>query len=729
MRAHRRLQERHGQQALAPHRRSSVTENRTAAPSHKPRAVVMIDLSDEGSDSDDDVQWCTPARARPGITASTPQAPPCMYAAKSTCTPNPMHVQVIDDDDDDDNDNSYDEPVVYVCQQQGGLADRAAAASAPSLRRQDTSGSIYMYDPKEQQHDQAQVDVQHTPATTPPLASAGCARHATTHGTPLTPTQRHATFAGNRGVVLPFSHNKTDSTDDDDDDLPSPTSMLGRAKNSGSRTTSTATSANASTHMAAPGNTASSYNRNPRCFQLLIDNRERVKNADPRRMLDELRRTCTSGCGGVRFRGMPTPRVEQQKLQLGDFAYVIDDATMTAVCPERKTISDLVNRSAKGDDLRQMRKLREQCDAAWIVLEGDATKAGGCIVYNEKEDDPHSTAIHSEDDVYLRFARLHIEHPGKLKLLQTRDVVGSCRAVVLLGLAASTSTRVGVVHQGGSNTQLTERLRSAGFPDAVCRAVSESFDSMDDLSRVYDTCDNDALKESLLVRLLRGFGVTDASWSCAVWAAVDNTPALAKSQQLKATFAQLAVSLDGMFGKTLPRGSIMAGLLKNDGSVDQTTNDLLNDAGTTSDAVDDPSPVHVSIRMTQTLFKNNVKKEFTGALPFNYSLTTSASDIRGMHEAMEVTITSHAPGAAGCTSDAVVVPVLRADDVILAFEDELEKVGARDNLFATAEVTSVQMAPKIVLRDVFCIPAPSDAGCWVQNTSRIHNKHLPQFYL
>jgi hypothetical protein len=127
------------------------------------------------------------------------------------------------------------------------------------------------------------------------------------------------------------------------------------------------------------------HRRGPlRAFSIVIDNRERTKNDNPREMMNILKKQCaerweTDMVGREQWLAdRVSCDVQQRKLELGDFSYSTQPGTAIAsVAIERKTIGDLVGRSAKGDHIRQLDKMTDLVDHPFFALEGDPKFAAG----------------------------------------------------------------------------------------------------------------------------------------------------------------------------------------------------------------------------------------------------------------------------------------------------------------------------------------------------------------
>jgi hypothetical protein len=137
-------------------------------------------------------------------------------------------------------------------------------------------------------------------------------------------------------------------------------------------------------------------------IQLIVDLHERCSNRTPRDIYEAIKQ---------RLEGLA--HVEFQKLKLGDYLWLRQNRVLGA-CIERKTVNDLVGRSAKGDHLRQLRRLRGST-LPWpaLLLEGDEAVADtskaiawGAAVLS---DNPLDRALRSSCNVLCFLAQVVID--------------------------------------------------------------------------------------------------------------------------------------------------------------------------------------------------------------------------------------------------------------------------------------------------------------------------------
>eukprot|EP00536_Pseudo-nitzschia_multiseries_P010340 jgi/Psemu1/307202/fgenesh1_kg.311_\ len=187
---------------------------------------------------------------------------------------------------------------------------------------------------------------------------------------------------------------------------------------------------------------------------VLIDNRERNRNATPRTLRMELTRHLASGSlRDVWPSSLPPARVEEEGLEWGDIQYVYRQrhrhriGTQTTensnsnteqpqrrrrfgVSVERKRVNDLVQRSADGDHLTQLFRMRQHCSLSVLLIETDTRTAAGITPYNAQNHrerfDPLDSTITCESDVFRLFGRLLLScnsnsNYNHIKFIQTRD--------------------------------------------------------------------------------------------------------------------------------------------------------------------------------------------------------------------------------------------------------------------------------------------------------------------
>jgi hypothetical protein len=162
-------------------------------------------------------------------------------------------------------------------------------------------------------------------------------------------------------------------------------------------------------------------------LSILIDSRERDRNATPRQMRMDLTRHVTSGLlSRVWPHNMPMVDVVEKCLLCGDFAFEIQKNQLVKqrlpLAIERKRISDLVQRSAKGDHWKQFQAMCSYSDDVTFLLEGDTSCAqqfsADCAQNLEDECNPDSYLIDDDDSIFLFMGRALL-NSRKTRFIQT----------------------------------------------------------------------------------------------------------------------------------------------------------------------------------------------------------------------------------------------------------------------------------------------------------------------
>lgn len=244
---------------------------------------------------------------------------------------------------------------------------------------------------------------------------------------------------------------------------------------------------------------------------ILIDNRERNRNATPRHMRMELNRHLRDDSGLLRkvWPEMPLATVEEDQLDYGDFVFLLGKLGSLERLPlsiERKRIGDLVQRSYRADHWKQLSRMRECCDHAILLVEGNITKTS--LFSSNDNDDPDQAWTpdqHSIDDEnsFYRFLGRAILSSANFKVLQTRDEQASYRAIGAVGAVVTqiqwersaprtvSSAKVQV-------NRLYDKLKSRGVPWQIARRVSEEIVSVDHLDKLYRHCQISARPSALV---------------------------------------------------------------------------------------------------------------------------------------------------------------------------------------------------------------------------------------
>lgn len=242
--------------------------------------------------------------------------------------------------------------------------------------------------------------------------------------------------------------------------------------------------------------------------QLLVDDRERLRDADPRGLLDRVI-AATSGLGTV---------VKRQRLHLGDFAWVIGEAhareeacTLLGCAVERKRLSDLVGRSASGIHVRQIERLEASgLPHPFLLLEGESSYASTCAVYDVDPCAPEASpdVIQSAEDIYDLAAYLFITG-SRVGFISTRDFQTTARTLGLLtswlewkvsgdkAFIAGDVCLAQTMHefkeaaalQTLARNELAMKLQTAGLNATIIGVLCHRFCSIDAVSAAVMSCD------------------------------------------------------------------------------------------------------------------------------------------------------------------------------------------------------------------------------------------------
>lgn len=247
-------------------------------------------------------------------------------------------------------------------------------------------------------------------------------------------------------------------------------------------------------------------------LRLLVDDRERLQDADPRGVFERL---TTSG---TEF-GF---KVTRRRLLLGDFAWVEggagssdDDCQMVDCIVERKRISDLVGRSALGAHVKQLQRL-ESCGLrhAFLLLEGGLQSASSCPVFDEQECEAVGSTtdvLRCAEDIDDMCARLLVRG-SKVGVLLTKDFEGTCRTLSLMsswfrwqspqppcvrpGAVAATHVETlrtferASAERAVARDRFQEVLLHFGVPTAVAELLRRRFTSAEEARAALLACEN-----------------------------------------------------------------------------------------------------------------------------------------------------------------------------------------------------------------------------------------------
>ena len=224
---------------------------------------------------------------------------------------------------------------------------------------------------------------------------------------------------------------------------------------------------------------------------------------------------------------VPIAEVEEAQLNYGDFMFALQStpsaATVTPVYQkrrrlpvsiERKRLSDLVQRSYHADHWKQLQRMRDCCDHAILLIEGNTKKTSHFSFPGGEDDNESSTSTwnpdhHTIDDehAFYRFVARGVLSSPNLKILQAKDEQASYRSIGAVGLVASSLLWTKNAPHMVPYTKITvnrlyTKMKSRGIPWQIARRVSEEVGSIDQLDRIYNYCDNRA-RSSVLVPIIK----------------------------------------------------------------------------------------------------------------------------------------------------------------------------------------------------------------------------------
>jgi ERCC4-type nuclease len=251
---------------------------------------------------------------------------------------------------------------------------------------------------------------------------------------------------------------------------------------------------------------------------IIIDNRERNRNATPRHMRMELTRHLSKTTGPLRQvwpSHLPIGEVEETQLNYGDFAFALKSKQLGTtrrlpVSIERKRLSDLVQRSHQADHWKQLQRMRDCCEHAILLIEGNTKKVSNFSSYDnniesEVESESWNPDHHTIDDehAFYRFVARGILSSSSLKILQTKDEQASYRSIGATGLVASLlpwekDAPKTVPYTKVTVNKLYNKLKTRGIPWQIARRISEELGSIEQLDRIYEHCDGRARTAVLL---------------------------------------------------------------------------------------------------------------------------------------------------------------------------------------------------------------------------------------
>ncbi|CAE8625305.1 unnamed protein product [Polarella glacialis] len=257
---------------------------------------------------------------------------------------------------------------------------------------------------------------------------------------------------------------------------------------------------------------------------LVIDVRERSSDKTPRNIFEAAQQQLA---GAV--------EVDFAKLQVGDYVWVSGpERRLLGACIERKTVSDLVGRSARGDHLRQLRRLQLP-GILWpaVVLEGDETLADKrAVAYGASRFSACSlldSSIRDSQSV-LRFLAQTAIFSRAFVLLSG----GTQDTIALLQAWSSVLMRCGPDRDAGpslsslgrlakasdeDHSSLIEAARAAGATGRDLDLICHRFESLESLKATYGQCADDQRRQMLLAELfLAGASDEEAPGDGSDWA-------------------------------------------------------------------------------------------------------------------------------------------------------------------------------------------------------------------
>jgi ERCC4-type nuclease len=247
---------------------------------------------------------------------------------------------------------------------------------------------------------------------------------------------------------------------------------------------------------------------------ILIDNRERNRNATPRHMRMELMRHLAQPSGSLQSiwpSHMPNGTVDEDQLNYGDFVFLSqkpDNVQRLPVCIERKRISDIVQRSYRADHWKQLARMRDCSDHAILLVEGNTAKTCNFATQFLEYEPKWNPDLHSIDDehAFYRFLGRAILSSSKLKFMQTKDEQATYRSVGVIGLIAmqiswKKSAPRAVPSSKFEINKLYSKLKSRGIPWQISRRVSEELVSERQLMEMFEQSQSSA-RSTLLMPII-----------------------------------------------------------------------------------------------------------------------------------------------------------------------------------------------------------------------------------
>jgi len=258
--------------------------------------------------------------------------------------------------------------------------------------------------------------------------------------------------------------------------------------------------------------TTTSNLKNNDTLIIMIDNRERNRNATPRMLQTELKRHLISGpLSTVWPTTLPPAQVQEVSLKWGDFQYSVQsgnsDPRRLGVSIERKRVNDLVQRSVNGDHLVQLFRMRQHCSLSILLIENDTRTANNVTAYNAQNRegyDPWDSTITCENDVFRMFGRVILSCDA-IKFIQTKDEQASLRAIGCIGLMSVYAPQK-YTNEFDNNCNgvqaLADQLKQGGIPWRLAKRVANAVGGPEQLKTLITSCCNEKAKSGLLAHII-----------------------------------------------------------------------------------------------------------------------------------------------------------------------------------------------------------------------------------
>jgi ERCC4-type nuclease len=302
-------------------------------------------------------------------------------------------------------------------------------------------------------------------------------------------------------------------------------------------------------------------------LNVLIDSRERSRNATPRELRIGLTQQLEAGClKAVWPKRRPLATVEEKTLAYGDFAFEVCSGqnsnkhpSRLSVVVERKIVRDLIQRSSRGDHWKQLQRMRDHCNHAIMLIENDTQFSVRFDAYGSMglEPKPSHHLIENDADVF-RFVGRAILSSKKIGFIQTRDHQGTYRSIGALALVAAESS---IINRDAPTTpptaaseqqKLQDRLTSGGIHWQIASAIAKEIGSVTAVENLISSCTTTRAKDMVVMPVLMNAvaGQEDVgnlqNWSAAVSRVIrasseDCTEKLSRYTEIK-----------NSFGKTMP---------------------------------------------------------------------------------------------------------------------------------------------------------------------------------